>query len=377
MRLLDLYKGKQPFSLWLKEYFRTEKKFGSRDRRQISHLCYCCFRLGHYQQAMAPVDRVLLGLYLCSDQPNPVLEATRSEWLPHLQLAIPEKLRVIGLEPDESALFPLSSEVSDKLPVGFFWSHFVQPSLFLRIRPGNEAVVPSRLRQAGIAFQPIDTHALALETGSKLEEVIEADRQAVIQDLSSQRVTGMLNGLVFDEPQVWDCCAASGGKSILLRDTIGRMQLTVSDVRQSILHSLSQRFQRAGMGKFDSHVCDLSKAAPASFNKGQLFDLVLADVPCSGSGTWGRAPEHLVSFVQPELDQYVALQQGIVRNSVPFVRTGGYYLYITCSVYRRENEDRLLELDGMKGMKRLSHQYFTGHADRADTMFAALYQRIA
>jgi 16S rRNA (cytosine967-C5)-methyltransferase len=46
---------------------------------------------------------------------------------------------------------------------------------------------------------------------------------------------------------VWDCCAASGGKSILVKDTLNSIQLTVSDIRQSILNNLQQRFAVAGI----------------------------------------------------------------------------------------------------------------------------------
>jgi len=45
--ILSAYNGEEPFASFIKKYFAVHKKFGSRDRKQISHLCYCYFRLGN------------------------------------------------------------------------------------------------------------------------------------------------------------------------------------------------------------------------------------------------------------------------------------------------------------------------------------------
>jgi 16S rRNA (cytosine967-C5)-methyltransferase len=57
------------------------------------------------------------------------------------------------------------------------------------------------------------------------------------------------------EIKLWDCCAASGGKSLLAVDTLGNIDLTVSDVRSSIIHNLKHRFAVAGHNKIQKLCC--------------------------------------------------------------------------------------------------------------------------
>ncbi|HEV7781947.1 MAG TPA: Fmu (Sun) domain-containing protein, partial [Chitinophagaceae bacterium] len=71
--ILKSYDGAEPFASFLKKHFAQHKKFGSRDRKQVGHLCYCYFRLGK-ALAKAPIDeKILLGLFLSSDAPHEVL----------------------------------------------------------------------------------------------------------------------------------------------------------------------------------------------------------------------------------------------------------------------------------------------------------------
>ena len=73
--------------------------------------------------------------------------------------------------------------------------------------------------------------------------------------------------------KAWDCCAASGGKSILLKDKFPRVQLTVSDIRETILRNLRQRFQRAGIKDYHAFVADLSKPSFLIIKKFDHSDL--------------------------------------------------------------------------------------------------------
>ena len=56
-QILELYKGDEPFASFLKKYFGANKKFGSKDRKQVSHLCYCFFRLGKTAMALQIEER--------------------------------------------------------------------------------------------------------------------------------------------------------------------------------------------------------------------------------------------------------------------------------------------------------------------------------
>ena len=172
---------------------------------------------------------------------------------------------------------------------------------------------------------------------------------------------------------VWDACAASGGKSIMAKDRLGKIRLTVSDVRESILHNLKKRFSEAGIGNFQTLVADLATADPLS--PGDLFDLVIADVPCSGSGTWGRTPEQLYFFREGKIMDYSQLQQRILYTVLPHVKPGGYLLYITCSVFRQENEEQVAFITKDQRFTLLRQECLKGYDKKADTMFAALLRK--
>ena len=80
---------------------------------------------------------------------------------------------------------------------------------------------------------------------------------------------------------------------------------------------------------------DLTEA----FDIKKPFDFVFADVPCSGSGTWGRTPEQLKYFKQEQLATYTELQGKIIENLIPALKLHGHLLFATCSVYKNENEN--------------------------------------
>src|SRR5690606_23481303 len=100
--------------------------------------------------------------------------------------------------------------------------------------------------------------------------------------------------------------------------------------------NLEERFRHAGIRGYKAFVADLSvgeenyKNIP--FKKGSI-DLIILDVPCSGSGTWGRSPEYLRFFDEKEIDHYAALQKKILTNSIPYLKKDGIILYSTCSVF--------------------------------------------
>jgi 16S rRNA (cytosine967-C5)-methyltransferase len=194
-----------------------------------------------------------------------------------------------------------------------------------------------------------------------------------VQDLSSQQVLSQLTDVLTPSDvafTAWDCCAASGGKSILLHDTYPRVKLSVTDVRKSILHNLRVRFERAGIKSYTSTVADV--AAP-DFRETSVFDLVLCDAPCSGSGTWGRTPEQLRLFKETEIERYASLQETIAARAAKQVKAGGYFLYITCSVFGRENEAVVESIQKKTALRLMAMRYYKGYEQKADTLFAALF----
>lgn len=378
--LIGQYKGTIPFSAWIKNYFKEHKKFGSKDRKQISHLCFCYFRLGKALANVAVDEKILAGLFLTSNGHNDFLNYFKPGWSEQITHTLEEKLQFIAKELSVSEkniideIFSWQHELSESIaPAAFSTSHLVQPDVFLRVRPGNEKKVASKLSSAEISFNAIDANTLSVSNAVKIDDIIQLNKEAVIQDLNSQNVALFFKDITSGKTiNVWDCCAASGGKSIMFYDFNRNINLTVSDIRNSILTNLKERFLQAGLPKYQSFVIDLSN--PAVELPEKKFDLIIADVPCSGSGTWGRTPEQLSFFTTAKIEDYSKLQANITANVVGALTEGGYFLYITCSVFKKENEDAVKRLEE-KGLKVIKMNVLKGYDNKADTMFAALLRK--
>lgn len=373
--LLD-YDGQIPFAHVIKKFFSGQRKYGSKDRRQIQDLCYMYFRAARLMTSQLEVrDKVLLASLLCTNEASQLLTSLKPEWESWLSKTIDEKMAHFDLNVEQ--LFPACEEIESSIDkMAFCYSHLIQPDLFVRIRPGRRELVISKLRSENIAFDIVGEAGIALPNRTKVEDILQINKDVVIQDYSSQRVGELLDLLTLDKSRrlkVWDCCAASGGKSILAVDKLGDIDLTVSDVRASILDNLKMRFKEAGILQFESEVLDLAK--PGGGCDMGSFDLIIADVPCTGSGTWGRTPERLTSFAVTEIEHYTALQAKICSNVLNNLKLNGYFLYITCSVFQRENSMMVDRLATDFGLTIVASEMYHGYLHKSDSMYAALMRK--
>ncbi len=363
---------------------------GSRDRKLLSNMVYGFYRLGHAIRNLPVEERILTGLFLGTDVPCELLQYFRPDWNENVTRSPEEKISIYRRSSLDFALpdiFPWKEELSEDVDHPAFCLSFLQqPDLFLRIRPGNQERVLGKLKELQMDFAFLPPFTVRLPNGSRAEEWFAVNKEIVIQDYSSQRTAPFLQiPSSHRSVAVWDACAASGGKSLLAydlnpsSDLNSSIDLTVSDIRESILRNLRERFQEAGIKKYYSFVTDLSvlsgilKTPTIRESSSAIYDLVIADVPCSGSGTWGRTPEELYFFDKKKIGEYRELQRRIVSNLIPAVRPGGYFVYITCSVFREENEaqvDFILEHSGLKLEKM---ELLKGYDRRADTLFVARF----
>ena len=374
-QILNEYQGEEPFHSFLKKYFGANKKFGSHDRKHIAHLCYCFFRLGSSLKEVSTAERILIGLFLCNNSKSLLLEKLNAGLNDEVEKELAEKLKKVILQYgfEVEKIFSFHQALSDDIEYyPFSLSFLIQPDAYLRIRPGYEKEVTKKLSEANIAFSMVTDQCLSVGPATKLNEVLEINKEVVVQDLSSQQV---LNSLKQHSQKrqiktAWDCCAASGGKTILLKDHFPNLQLTVSDIRESILINLKKRFEQAGITGYKKMVADISNA---SLNTEQKFDLIICDAPCSGSGTWSRTPEQLYFFDGKKIEHYSALQKKILSSAVKSLKKDGFLLYITCSVFKNENEEVVKFISEQLSLQLLNMEYLKGYNQKADTLFTALF----
>lgn len=374
--LIKKYEGSTPLVHFMKQYFLQHKKHGSKDRKLISHLCYNYYRLGHALLELTIEERLKAALFLCSESAGDwqILydDAWVSNWSTELQARIDY---VHWVYPGFSVrnIFPWTDELSEGIDEDdFVASHFIQPDLFLRIRPGKEKAVVQKLKDHQIKFTQTGS-CLSLPNATKVDAVLAIDEEVVVQDYNSQRVAEFLSLTTRHTPlTLWDCCAASGGKSILAYDTLPEIILTVSDIRPSIIRNLKQRFGRAGIQNYEAFILD---AENSTFKiQHSKFNIILCDAPCSGSGTWGRTPEQLYFFRAVKIKEYASLQKKIIVSAMQHIGSGGFLLYITCSVFKKENEDVATFIQTHSGMELVRMDVLKGYDKKADSMFAALFR---
>jgi len=378
--ILAKYNGTEPFHLYLKKYFSTNKKHGSKDRKQITSLCYNYFRVGIAVSPSIDIsEKLLLATFLVENKFSPLLEKLKPEWNEHIHLDISFKLEMVKDFFSLEKIFPHPDEISKQINFkDFCFAFLIQPKLFIRLRPGYKNIVFDKLKSAGISFEKINETCATFSNTEKVSEVIHIDKEAVIQDYNSQQTLNLFTSQIKHNTSyisLWDCCAASGGKSILAFDLLKNIKLTVSDTRKSILENLQKRFAKAGIKNYHSFVADLSVSLPQKTIL-ERQDFIIADVPCSGSGTWARTPEQLHFFSKKKIEEHSVLQQKIVSNAIKYLNENGYLLYITCSVFKKENEQNVDFFQKNLNLQLIKSEYLKGYKMQADTLFAALFKRV-
>ncbi|MCT4610811.1 MAG: RsmB/NOP family class I SAM-dependent RNA methyltransferase [Pelagimonas sp.] len=204
--------------------------------------------------------------------------------------------------------------------------------VFLRVNLAKTSVAKAQetLLKDGIKTQPHALSDTALEVTEGPRKVASSEAyqtgQIELQDAASQSVVDALPlqpGL-----RVLDYCAGGGGKTLAMAGRQSGLKLFAHDAAAQRMKELPARAKRAG-----------ARVTLQDRPKG-LFDLVLCDVPCSGSGSWRRAPDAKWRFSQDKLETLVQTQQDILRNCAAHVDAGGTLAYATCSLLRQENEDQ-------------------------------------
>ncbi|MGK0674505.1 MAG: RsmB/NOP family class I SAM-dependent RNA methyltransferase [Halothiobacillaceae bacterium] len=159
-----------------------------------------------------------------------------------------------------------------------------------------------------------------------------------LQDEASQ----LIGHLVAPEPgeRVLDLCAGAGGKTLQLGALMqGKGQLWATDISAHRLAKLTPRMRRAGL--FNVRPLPIAGMNDKHFKRAKgMFDRILIDAPCSGSGTWRRNPD--LKWRRIDLEMLNRIQFELLEGSMRLLKPGGRIVYATCSILLEENE-RMVE----------------------------------
>lgn len=378
--IIEAYTQKEPLALYVKQALAANKKHGSKDRKNIADAVFGYFRLGHAVKNWQVADAVAVALFLTKTEAGIWEPILPSVLVPFLSSSSEEKWEVLREHfPffDTENWVPTKQLLSAQIDYERYCADLLhQPYTYLRIRPNKGTAVEAALTQQQIPYTVVAPNCIAVPPTTAVQQVLTINKQVVVQDWASQQVATLFTLLPARFKtmpiQIWDVCAASGGKTLLAVDYFQQARVFATDVRPQILRNYTTRMQEAGFNQYQTLAVDVSAGNTKVTNRS--FQLVMADVPCSGSGTWARTPEQVSICTKEKVESYVELQRKIAQNSLRSVENGGYFLYVTCSVFACENEENVQYLlQQNTQLKLLQQQYFSSENHQTDTLFAALF----
>lgn len=200
--------------------------------------------------------------------------------------------------------------------------------LYLRLNTQDKVSVEDLLAEASITTErtSLDGALRVLDGGRRLRQSEPyLSGQVEIQDLSPQMAVAMIDWP--DDGRILDYCAGGGGKALAIAAR-SDAAVHVHDANPARMRDIAPRAERGNV-------------ALQPFDSALEYDVVLTDVPCSGSGTWRRDPEAKWQLSPDRLEALVATQAQIMDEAAALVRPGGRLVYMTCSLLRCENDDQV------------------------------------
>lgn len=348
----------------VRAYFRNRRYIGSKDRRDISDRLWRTVRhrgrLAWYLGEDTPSLRllVLADSLLNDGQDVAALESLCSgETYTPAPMTDEERETLTGVKarsPED-----MSAQIATECP-DWLWPYFTdlygddaetelaalteEAPVDLRVNTlkGDRAAAKAALEAEGLSVETTALSPIGLRLSGRTalgNSKAFTDGLVEVQDEGSQLASLLVDARL--DHEVLDFCAGSGGKTLAMAAAMGghgRIIATDNEARR--LNKAKPRLKRAGVFSVTTRVLD-----PANTNwlhkKRKSFDRVLVDAPCSGTGAWRRQPDARWNFTPKDLGRHIATQDSLLTQGGRMVKPSGRLIYVTCSLLRQENEDRI------------------------------------
>lgn len=227
------------------------------------------------------------------------------------------------------------------------------------------------LKQNNIKFIINKDNKICLEKSLDIKDVpLFLDGVSSIQDVAAQYTVDLLTNNNIIPLKVLDACAAPGGKACQILENYN-CSLTAMDISSHRLERIKQNLQRL---ELEAKII-IGNAFNLDWWNKSKFDLIIADVPCSASGTIKRNPDIKVNRSYDDVIKFTVSQRKIVLNLWNCLEDNGYFLYITCSIFRDENQDNIAWFeDNIKGFKLIDELQIIP-TEYNDSLYYALVQK--
>jgi 16S rRNA (cytosine967-C5)-methyltransferase len=360
----------QPIDRFLRNWFRTRRYAGAKDRAAIAERVYDVFRHhASYAWRMRSADPRALVIASCSAEasspdflerifagggygPAPLDDAERHAIAEPPQS--PPPLFVQGefpawLEPElvrslGPTLLPEMQALSSRAPIDLRANALkaTQEEVLGALRSAGFEANPTRFAPNAIRLSPVVGLSALQNTESFRNGLFE------FQDEGSQLVAHLVDAKPGE--RVLDYAVGAGGKALALAAAMRNQgEIIAFDRFPERMRPLSERAERAGATIIVAVGNDITNLAP------QSFDAVLVDVPCSGSGTWRRNPDAKWRLTADALAHYKQTQAALLDSAARLVKRDGRLVYATCSILCSENEDAVENfLSRNRGFARIS-----------------------
>lgn len=312
----------KPLDIALSEYFKSHKSIGAHDRRAIGETIYGMTRW-----------KSLIDYYCSSSStPSERLFCYRKIPFGSLDLSIPEAVRFgmndylydqfchsFGKERARALCQVLNGQAPTTIRANL--GKTTREALLEQFK---EDAFPCQRAEAGIQFKKRTPLFSTPEFKQGLFEMQDEGSQLVAQQIQAE-----------PGDHVLDYCSGSGGKTLAFAYRMkGKGQIYLHDIRPWVLQEAKKRLKRAGI---QNAQC-LEPQHPQLAMLKEKMDWVLADVPCSGTGTLRRNPDAKWKIDRAMVERLVIDQRKIGEQALFFLKKGGYFLYATCSLLPQENE---------------------------------------
>lgn len=370
IQILDRILAGEPAEAGLLRWSRASRYAGSGDRAAVRDLVFDSLRRRNSRAALggAMTGRGLILGMLREERRDPGLlfsgeghapaRLSESELLagrtPSADeaLDLPDWLLPLWRGSLSDQAGPIAAAMRDRAPV---WLR----ANSLRASPAQAIAA---LAADGIVARPHATLATALrvEEGARRLVAASAYRDGLVelQDLSPQLACAALP----QAGRVLDYCAGGGGKALAL--AARGSDVTAHDADPQRMSDLPARAARAGVR--------IRLAQTRELRGG--FDLVLTDVPCSGSGTWRRTPDAKWRLQPADLQRILEVQAQILQHASVLVAPGGWLTYMTCSLLDAENGGQIRGFLASDGFALVDERRFTP-LDASDGFYLAVMRR--